>query len=123
MMKSNGELKTTMERLARFQQQVMAVRDVAASPENYRASAGGYLAEIDSMMLAARDYLWAPPAKASGALATAWRQVAPTIDGRTMQNWLVARAPQERDSRSDPVACSLSPAVACTATIAMSVNW
>ena len=71
MIKSNEELKTTMERLARFQQQVMAVRDVATSPENYRASAGGYLAELDRMMLEVRDYLWAPPAKASGALATA----------------------------------------------------
>jgi hypothetical protein len=71
MIKSNEELKTTMERIARFQQQVIAVRDVATSAENYRASAGGYLAEIDRMMLEVRDYLWAPPAKASGALATA----------------------------------------------------
>ena len=71
MIKSNEELKTTMERIARFQQQVMAVRDVAASSEIYRASAGGYLAELDRMMLEVRDYLWAPPAKASDALATA----------------------------------------------------
>ena len=71
MIKSKAELTTTMERIARFQQQVMAVRDVATSPENYRASAGGYLAELDRMMLEVRDYLWAPPAKASGALATA----------------------------------------------------
>lgn len=70
MIKSKAELKTTMERIARFQQQVMAVRDVATSPENYRASAGGYLAEIDRMMLEVRDYLWAPPAKVSGELAT-----------------------------------------------------
>ena len=71
MIKSDDELKTTMERLARFQQQVMVVRAGAASPENYRASAGGYLAEIDRMMLDVRDYLWAPPTKPSGELATA----------------------------------------------------
>ena len=71
MIKSKAELTTTMERIARFQQQVMAVRDAATSPENYRASAGGYLAEIDRMMLEVRDYLWTPPAKASGELATA----------------------------------------------------
>ena len=71
MIKSDEELKTTMERITRFQQQVMAVRDVATSSENYRASAGGYLAEIDRMMLEVRDYLWVPPAKATGALATA----------------------------------------------------
>ena len=71
MIKSAEELKTTMERIARFQQQVMAVRAVAASPENYQASATGYLAEIDRMMLDVRDYLWTPPAKASGELTTA----------------------------------------------------
>ena len=69
MIKSADELKTTMERLARFQQQVMAVRAVAASPENYRASADGYLAEIDRMMLDVGDYLWAPPTKPSDELA------------------------------------------------------
>ena len=71
MINSTEELKTTMERIARFQQQVIAVRAVATSPENYRASAGGYLAEIDRMMLDVRDYLWTPPAKPSGELATA----------------------------------------------------
>ena len=71
MIKSDDELKTTMERLARFQQQVMAVRAVATSPESYRASAGGYLAEIDRMMFDVRGYLWTPPAKASDELATA----------------------------------------------------
>ena len=71
MIKSTAELKTTMDRIARFQQQVIAVRVVATSPENYRASAEGYLAEIDRMMLEVRDYLWAPPATASSELATA----------------------------------------------------
>jgi hypothetical protein len=71
MINSTEELKTTMERIARFQQQVMAVRAVATSPENYRASAGGYLAEIDRMMLDVRDYLWTPPATPPSELATA----------------------------------------------------
>jgi len=71
MIKSNEELKATMERIARFQQQVMAVRDLTTSPENYRASTGGYLAEIDRMMLEVRDYLWVPPARGRAELASA----------------------------------------------------
>ena len=71
MIHSNDELKTTMERIARFQQQVIAIRERANSPENYRASAGGYLAEIDRMMLEVRDYLWTVPAKGSESLAPA----------------------------------------------------
>jgi hypothetical protein len=71
MIKSADELKTTMDRIARFQQQVMAVRAVAISTEIYQASAAGYLAEIDRMMLEVRDYLWTPPATPAGELATA----------------------------------------------------
>ena len=70
MIKSNEQRKTTMERLARFQQQVIALRDAATSPENDLASAGGYLAEIDRMLLEVRYDLWAPPANLSGKLAT-----------------------------------------------------
>jgi hypothetical protein len=70
MIKSADELTTTMDRIARFQQQVIALRAVATSPENYHASAAGYLAEIDRMMLDIRDYLWTPPATPAGELVT-----------------------------------------------------
>lgn len=60
MIANDQELKTTMERIARFQQLVLQIRATAASPENYRASAGGFLTEIDRMMLDAREYLWLP---------------------------------------------------------------
>src|SRR4051794_30545105 len=63
MIMSNDELKATMERIARFQQQVIAARETATATENYRTSAGEYLAEIDRMNLEVREYLWAPPAK------------------------------------------------------------
>lgn len=69
MIKSDAELRAAMDRIARFQQQVMKVRETATSPQNYHASAGGFLAEIDRMMLDVRDYLWAPPMKESGKLA------------------------------------------------------
>ncbi|MGI8605155.1 MAG: hypothetical protein ACR2OZ_19455 [Verrucomicrobiales bacterium] len=71
MINSDKELQTTMERIARFQQQVMKVRETATSPENYRASAAGFLAEIDRMMLEVREYLWQPPAKGLDTSAVA----------------------------------------------------
>jgi hypothetical protein len=51
-----------MERIARFQQQVMKLREVSDSPDAYATSASGFLAEIDRMMLDVREYLWQPPA-------------------------------------------------------------
>ena len=55
MINSNEERKTTMERIARFPQQAIAVRDAATLLENDRASAGGNLAEIDPMLLEVRS--------------------------------------------------------------------
>ena len=60
MIASDHELKITMERIARFQQLVIQIRTASSSPENYRASAGGFLTEIDRMMLEVREYLWLP---------------------------------------------------------------
>lgn len=71
MINSEQELQSTMERIARFQQQVMKVRESANSPEAYEASASGFLAEIDRMMLEVRDYLWQPPAETHGSKAAA----------------------------------------------------
>lgn len=71
MIKTDQELNATLARIARFQQQVIAVRETATSLENYRGSTVGYLAEIDRMTLEVREYLWSPPTNASGKLVMA----------------------------------------------------
>lgn len=63
MIKNDRELQATFERLRYFQQQVEVLRQVETNPTNYRLSAGGYLAEIDRMNLAIREYLWLHPSE------------------------------------------------------------
>jgi hypothetical protein len=62
MIDNDKELDTTLERVRRFEQQVARLRNVEPNSENYRTSAGGFLAEIDRMNLEIRDYLWSHPA-------------------------------------------------------------
>ncbi len=57
MLKNDQELEATLERIRYFQQQVEKLRQVERNPQNYRLSAGGYLAEIDRMNLQVREYL------------------------------------------------------------------
>ena len=64
MIKNDLELQATIERIRFFQQQVETLRRVESNPVNYRLSAGGYLAEIDRMNLAIREYLWLHPSEA-----------------------------------------------------------
>ena len=61
MIKNDQELEATLERVRYFQQQVERLRKVETNPQNYRLSAGGYLAEIDRMNLEVREYLWLHP--------------------------------------------------------------
>ena len=63
MIKNDRELQATLERIRYFQQQVEKLRQVEINPINYRLSASGYLAEIDRMNLAVRDYLWLHPSE------------------------------------------------------------
>ena len=63
MIKSDQELQATLERIRYFQQQVEKLRQVETNPINYRLSASGYLAEIDRMNLAVREYLWLHPSE------------------------------------------------------------
>lgn len=65
MIQNNQELESTMERITRFQRQVVALREAMSSEASYRAASGGFLAEIDRMMLEVREYLWLPPQAAS----------------------------------------------------------
>ncbi len=57
MLKNDQELEATLDRIRYLQQQVEKLRQVEKNPQNYRLSAGGYLAEIDRMNLQVREYL------------------------------------------------------------------
>ncbi len=61
MLKNDQELEATLERIKYFQQQVEKLRHAETNPQNYRLSAGGYLAEIDRMNLQVREYLSVHP--------------------------------------------------------------
>lgn len=63
MISSDEELRVTLARIDRFQQQVARLRQVETNPTNYRFSAEGYLAEIDRMNLKVRDYLSVHPSE------------------------------------------------------------
>jgi hypothetical protein len=57
MLKNDQELSTTLERIRYFQRQVENLRQAEANAQNYRLSAGGFLAEIARMNLEVREYL------------------------------------------------------------------
>lgn len=59
MIQNDQELQAMKERIAYFQEQVETLRRVETNAQNYQASAGGFLAEIDRMNLEIREYL--PP--------------------------------------------------------------
>ncbi len=67
MIKSDQELEATLERIRYFHQQVENLRRVETNPENYRLSAGGYLAEIDRMNLEVREYFTLHPGEINHA--------------------------------------------------------
>jgi hypothetical protein len=56
MIANDQQLQTTLERITRFQQQLAHLRKTEANPVNYRASANGFLAEVDRMQLDVREY-------------------------------------------------------------------
>lgn len=63
MIANDQEFQTTLERIERFQRQLAHLRQVEQNPANYRASASGFLAEIDRMQLEVREYLSFHPAE------------------------------------------------------------
>lgn len=69
MIKNDRELEVTHERILHFERQLARLRKIETNAENYLASAGGLLAEIDRMNLEIRDYLWSHPAERSPAAA------------------------------------------------------
>ena len=62
MIANDQELKTTLERIARFQEQVAVLRRTETNPGNYHGAVSGFLAEIDRMQLEVREYLSIHPA-------------------------------------------------------------
>ena len=69
MIRNDQELEATKERIGYFQQQVEKLRQVETNPQNYRLSAGGFLAEIDRMNLEVREYLSLHPSELKGQAA------------------------------------------------------
>lgn len=67
MIANDRELQTTLERIAWFQQQLAHLRRTETNPVNYRASASGFLAEIDRMQLEVRDYFCVLPTESAGS--------------------------------------------------------
>jgi hypothetical protein len=63
MIKNDIELVATKERIVRFWQMIDAIRKGEDNPENYRSSAGGFLAEIDKMNREVREYLSIHPSE------------------------------------------------------------
>jgi hypothetical protein len=63
MIANDQELQVTFNRIRSFQEQVAALRRTEPDPENYRDSAGGFLAEIDRMQLEVREFLAQHPAE------------------------------------------------------------
>jgi hypothetical protein len=69
MIQNDQELEATKARLRYFQNQVEKLRQVEINPQNYRLSAGGYLAEIDRMNLVVREYLLLHPSERQDQVA------------------------------------------------------
>ena len=63
MIQNTQELEATLERIGHFERIVEKLREVETNPQNYRLSAGGFLAEIDRMNLEVREYLSIHPSK------------------------------------------------------------
>lgn len=71
MIANDQELKVTLERIAHFQAQVAHLRQMETNPANYHASVSGYLAEIDQMQLAVREYLSLHPTEMASSAESA----------------------------------------------------
>jgi len=63
LLANDQELRVTLERIARFQEQLAHLRRKETNPANYRSAAAGFLAEIDRMQLEVREYLMLHPSE------------------------------------------------------------
>lgn len=60
MIGSDAELTATLERIRHLHQQLAQLRNAESNPVNYRLSSSGFIAELDRMQLAVREYLSTP---------------------------------------------------------------
>jgi hypothetical protein len=67
MITTEQQLKTTTERIAWFQAQLVHLRRTEPNPVNFRAAASGFLTEIDRMQLEVREYLSTHPTELAKA--------------------------------------------------------
>jgi len=63
MIRTDQELKATLERILHLPTQVANLRKTEANLTNYHVSASGFLAESDRMQLEAREYLSLHPSE------------------------------------------------------------
>ena len=63
LIKNDLELHAMLERIDRFRKQVCHMRKVEKNRSNYKASAGGFLAEVDRMNFEVREYLSMHPSE------------------------------------------------------------
>lgn len=63
MITNDQELQVTQNRIERLQSQLAHLRRLESNPANFRASASGFLAEIDRMQLEVREYLSLHPSE------------------------------------------------------------
>ena len=66
MIEDDKQLGITLERIRWFQQQIAHLRRSEPNPVNYRASAAGFLAEVDRMQREVRELLSAHPTEMAG---------------------------------------------------------
>ena len=67
MIANDQQLQTTIDRTTQFQKQLAHLRKTESNPVNYRETAFGFLAEIDRMQLAVREYFSFLPTARVGA--------------------------------------------------------
>lgn len=63
MIENEQQLQVTLERIARFREQILHLRRVETNPVNYHASASGFIAELDRMNMEVREYLSLHPSE------------------------------------------------------------
>jgi hypothetical protein len=63
VIKNDLELQAMLERIQYFHRMVAHLRKTETNPVNYKASAGGFLAEIDRMNLEVSEYLMFHPSE------------------------------------------------------------
>lgn len=67
MITNDQQLQTTLDRITWFQRQLAQLRKTEKNPANYRASASGFLAEIDRMQLEVREFFSVHPTELGDA--------------------------------------------------------